>query len=274
MLYEKGHEMNFTKYHIAGKDYLFFADITSFNNLSETDIKALCDRHKGVGADGIFTFQQNCHKNSNISGFLQNGEIMRDFFSASVCAFFALFSDTPTATHTFLTPKGENLTVKSIVSGEKHRFLLILKTTSPSQIFKEALRKTEIGNRILTITPVYLHGANAVHFSPCKEKLDIAYLGKHLSSNSLFGKQVNTILAQQTEDNTFDIDFYENRTGCPRPTIAAYSAAALAACKTGLSEYGQKIRVTYNENSVTVICPSETEIMAECEAAEIFQGKT
>lgn len=264
--------MKFTKCFSAGKDYIFLREDNAFDEIKKYDIKLLCDRYRGMGADGIFAIKQNSSKNSQITGFLHNGEIMRDFSTASVCAYFALFSRVFADEHTFSCPNGENLTVKGGDTEKNHLIIQSQLSTPEKGIFNEISRKTEIGNRILTITPIAHHGIHAVHFSECKEKLDIDYIGRHLSYNSLFMKLANTLLAQRTGENTFEIDFYENKTGSPRPTIAACEACAIAACKTGLSRYGEKIKITCNENAVTVICPTETEITAECEATEIFKG--
>ncbi|GLZ86326.1 diaminopimelate epimerase [Metapseudomonas resinovorans] len=44
--------MDFFKYHAASNDYLVYADEPSFD-LSPAEISRTCDRHRGLGADGI-----------------------------------------------------------------------------------------------------------------------------------------------------------------------------------------------------------------------------
>lgn len=46
--------MNFWKYHVNGNDFLL---IHQKQNISEKQVILLCDRHKGIGADGILLVQ-------------------------------------------------------------------------------------------------------------------------------------------------------------------------------------------------------------------------
>ncbi len=266
--------MDFTKYHIAGKDYIFCADETAFGNLTKTDIENLCHRQKGVGADGIFTFYQVTSKTAFLKGFAENGEIMRDFSSASICAVFELFSKGDITEYTFSAENGQKITAKTDISAEKPIFSCTFEGPSENGIFREANRKTEIGNRILTITPISLHGTHAVHFSECKKNLNLGYLGQHISENSLFRKEANMILADMTNKNTFDISFYENKTGCPRPVISALGGTALAACRNGLCRFGEEITVSCNGNTVNVICHSPKTVTVKCTCEKVFDGKT
>ena len=47
-----GHEVGFAKYHALGNDYLVI-EPTSAGELTSDQIRRICDRHYGVGADGI-----------------------------------------------------------------------------------------------------------------------------------------------------------------------------------------------------------------------------
>lgn len=45
--------LSFTKYHASGNDAVLFFDPEGEVTLSSTRVKALCDRHSGIGADGV-----------------------------------------------------------------------------------------------------------------------------------------------------------------------------------------------------------------------------
>ncbi len=265
--------MNFTKYHIAGKDYIYCPDNSDFGNLTENRIFGICDRFRGVGADGIFTLHQKSPKTSLIKGFSKNGEYMRDFSSASICAIFELFLTADITEHTFLCENGQNFTVKSDISEENNLFFCTIAAQAAEGIFRATNRKTEIGNRILTITPVHLHSIYAVHFTDCIEKLNSGYLGQNISKNSLFNKEANLILAENTGANSFDIGFYENKTGCPRPAISAFGATALAACRNAIGKYDKDISVSCNGNTVRIICNSPDSVTIKCTCERVFEGK-
>lgn len=265
--------MEFTKYNISGKDYIFTKDKSAFEKLTKTDITTLCNRQKGIGADGIFTFYQNDTKMPAFKGFTENGEIMHDFSSASICAVFEEFCKASITKISFLPENGRNFSVKTEFSADSPEFFCELERDSPpAEIFQAVHRKTEIGNRILTITPVSLHSIYAVHFTECREKLDIKYLGEHISCNSLFKKKASLILTEQKGSDSFDISYYENMTGCPRPRISAYGAVALAACRNGYCNYEDEITVSCNSNNVFVICHSPENITIRCTCKKVFTG--
>ena len=264
--------MQFRKYHISGKDYIYCHDKNAFENLTKNRITGICDRHRGAGADGIFTFYQNSPKTSIIKGFSSNGECMRNSSSASICALFELFLTTGVTEHIFSSPNGDKFAAKTDISASEPVFLCKLTYPAADGIFSLENRRTEIGNRILTVTPVSLHGIYAVHFTECRDKLDIGYLGQHISRNSLFRKEGNLILAEFTDKSSLNISFYENGTGCPRPEISAFAATALAACRNGSFSFGEEIAVSCNSNTVFVTCETEEEISISCSCEMVFDG--
>ncbi len=265
--------MDFTKYHISGRDYIFIPDGNDFGRLSEADIIRLCDRQKGVGADGIFTFHQNNPKTGHLRGFCKNGNIMRDFSSVSICAVFEAFLTANIAEYSFLSENGHKITVNTAFSEKNPIFFCTIDIPPADGIFKETGRKTEIGNRILTITPVDIAGIYAVHFTECRDKLNIHYLGQHISSNSLFRKEANLILAQKNGEHSFEISFYENSTGCSRPDLSAFAGTALAACKNGVCNFKDAISVSCNNNTLEVICHSPESITVKCTCEKVFTGR-
>ena len=46
-------ELNFTKMHGLGNDFVFVDDFNKSIELSADQIAFLCDRHFGIGADGV-----------------------------------------------------------------------------------------------------------------------------------------------------------------------------------------------------------------------------
>ncbi len=266
--------MNFTKYLIAGKDYVYidYADKEKEGLLRQA--VGLCDRVKGTGADGFFTFQQNNHKNGQISGLLQNGQIMRDFSSASICACFDAFSKTDAAGSAF---SFKNAGISEVICDFAEDMTLIYCRFSPSERSFPAdtvNRRTEIGNRILTVTPIYISGIHGVHFTECINQLDINYLGSHFSRNSLFQRQADFILAQKTDSCTYEIAFYENGTGCPRPALSSFISTALAAINTGRQKFNERISIICGGSFVSVICRNENTFEISCEVRKILEGNT
>ena len=148
----------------------------------------------------------------------------------------------------------------------------ILHQETQDTLYKEVKRKTEIGNRILSVTPVSIFSSYGIHFSDNRKLLNLEYLGKHFSANSIFHKSANLILAEKTDANTFCIDFYENKTGCSRCSISAFASVGLAACRDGLCEYNKEITVITENASVRVTCLSHNTVKAESTVIRVCDG--
>ncbi len=273
-LRKAGFYMDFIKCVTAGKDYICLHGNSSFSEIDNMDKKLLCDRHYGIGAEGIFTFYQNSAKNSQIKGFLSNGKLPHDYSSASICTALTAFLTTSVNECRFSFKNSEIFTFFYDYKSFSPRITCEIKELKNEENYSFILRRTELGNRILTLTVISLHDIFAVHFSENKEKLNLQYLGKYLSHNSLFRKRANLILAEKTSDNIYDIDFYENKTGNSRPTIAAFGATAIAACLTDNSLWGKEISVKHKNDIAHIFPISPTNCIIITDAKEVFRGIT
>ena len=47
--------ISLTKHHGAGNDFLVLLDLGDVVSLSPDEVRWLCDRHRGIGADGLIT---------------------------------------------------------------------------------------------------------------------------------------------------------------------------------------------------------------------------
>lgn len=272
MLFRKaGLIMDFEKILIAGKDYIYFPSGDKVDLLSKEELIYLCDRRKGIGGDGIFTFAKNTPKTRQIQAFLQNGELMRDLSSIEICAVFSSFLNPLTAKYEIEEVFGKKIRI----FGEEN-----ISEASFSREFDDTdtddytLKKTEIGNRILTLTKIKLHGTHTVHFTECIDSLSIDYFGRHISVNSFFGKKADISIAQKISNNTFLVKHYENNSGSPYPTVSALAAVALSACKTGYARYNEEIHIICNDTDIYAFCNKNNSCVIQGKIKRIFTGKS
>lgn len=262
--------MKFIKLFAAGQDYIILKDCSALDYLTADDIKMLCDRQKGIGAEGILSFYQNNAKISQIRGFLQNGKTMRDFSTASVCAAFTLFSEKRLTHQEFSAENHTVFTVSEHFSEKSGTVFCDMGKADFNLKYPASERKTQLGNRILTLTAAKLHSLHTLHFSECKDKLNLSYLGEKVSSNSLFQKKADLILAEEREV-CFDIDYYGK--DFSSPPLSAYGFTALCACKTERADYDTEIKITHKDSEAYAVCKKNGSIMMRCAVREIFRGK-
>lgn len=262
--------MKFIKLFSAGQDFIILSDSSDIDSLNTEDIIMLCDRQKGIGAQGILSFCQKNAKTSQIRGFLQNGEVMQDFSTASVCAAFALFSEKRLTHQEFSAENHAFFTVSESFSEKSGTIYCDMGKADFNLKYPAEERKTQLGNRILTLTAAQLHALHTLHFSECKDKLNLSYLGEKVSVNSLFQKKADLILAEEREDS-IDIDYYGK--AFTTPSLSSFGFTALCACKTGRAEYDKEIKITHKSNEAYAVCKKDGNIMMRCEVREVFRGE-
>lgn len=264
--------MKFTKYYSSGQDLIYIEDQKAFDCLKNNGAKAMCNRLCGAGAEAIFTISKKQDKTSQIRGFCKNGEIMRDLSSASICAAFALFTNTGDmriAFHNessqFFTVHNENNSDIITVCGDMGKGDFNLRHPAIN-------RRTQLGNRIITLSAVNFYGIHTVHFSDCIDSLNLSYLGEWTSQCSLFGKQADLTLAQQKGHNRFIISHF-NKHGF-LPSVSVLGSVALCACKTGLTAYNEEIIISVNNEDIFIVCERNENVTIQTQVRRVFSGDT
>lgn len=271
LLRKAGFIMDFEKILIAGKDYIYLPDESTFASLTAKHIELLCDRRKGVGSDGIFSFAENSLKTGKIKAFLKTGELMRDLSSVEICAIFSAFSKEIVKEYEITDAFSKKIRIFRDTDTSEAAFS---REFDYSDSDAYTLRKTELGNRILTLTKISLHGIHTVHFSECIDSLNIDYFGKHISANSVFGKKADISIVQKISDNKYLMRHYENKSGNTYPTVSAYAAVALAACKTGYSGYNEEIHISCNDTDIYAFCNKNNSCVIQGKIQKVFEGKS
>ncbi|HYA68687.1 MAG TPA: diaminopimelate epimerase, partial [Acidimicrobiales bacterium] len=67
-------ELRLTKHHGAGNDFLVLLDPDHRRPLSGAEVRALCDRHRGVGADGVLRVTSTSVRGAALAMELRNAD--------------------------------------------------------------------------------------------------------------------------------------------------------------------------------------------------------
>ncbi len=264
--------MHFYKLSALGQDYIFSDDKCAFDNISESDIKHICDRIVGVGATGIFTLNQKEAKKAQIRAFCQNGEIMRDLSTASICAALGLKITTGIQESEILSENNRFFTCLSPLGDNSFLVSCDISKSLTRACGDKIERKTELGNRILTLTPVFTSGSFAIHFSECMESLNFKYLAEKTEEVTVFGRNTSLILAEKTNINSYILSRMLEDEQYIIPYAGAFAGAALAACKTGRSNYSEEIKLTCGEYEAYAVCKEDKSVTLHTVAEIVYEG--
>lgn len=264
--------MHFYKLSALGQDYIFLDGKDAFGKISELDIKHICNRTAGVGASGIFALNQKEAKKVQIRAFCKDGEIMRDLSTASICAALGAKITSGTGEAEILSENSRYFTCLSACEDGSSLISCDMGKGTTGINSGTCERKTELGNRILTLTPVFTSGSFAIHFSECMNSLNFKYLSEKTGSLTLFGKNTSLILAEKTEMNSYVLSQMLERGNNIIPYAGAFTATALAACKTGRSTYSEEIKFTCGEYEAYTVCKEDESVILHTSAQIAYEG--
>ena len=121
--------LRFTKMNGAGNDFILFDNRTGSIDLDRSQIAQLCDRHRGIGADGILLLERPTnHADFRMRYFNADGGEAEMCGNGARCfARFANRVDGQTAKISFETPAG-------VISAELKGDLVTLRMTEPTDL--------------------------------------------------------------------------------------------------------------------------------------------
>ncbi|MBE6717358.1 MAG: hypothetical protein E7573_10620 [Ruminococcaceae bacterium] len=265
--------MQFMKLISAGRDIIFIENEKEFLSLSSEAKKRLCDRIKGVGAAEIFGIREMCPKTARIDVFDKNGQYSCDGSTASICAVLGLNLIKRRNEAEMHCRNGSFFVMLNDINGKKYNVSCALGKPGKIDLQDITERRTELGNRILTLTHVHTSSDYAVHFSSCPDKLDIEYLSEKTRINSLFHKKARLLIAEEGVDNSFVLKKPWEDGEYVYPAVGAFAAVGVAACKTERSRFSEEIKVSCGGHDVYVFVKNDMSCSVHTTAEFVFCGE-
>jgi diaminopimelate epimerase len=249
---EKNIKLNFIKMHGCGNDYIYFDCLKGpVIDPHEAGLFWLCDRHKGIGGDGIVLILPSLAAHGRMQMFNADGSEGLMCGNAIRCV------------AKFLYTQGAAPAVMSIetASGIKH-----------VEMISENSAKVDMGQAVISpvitlnidgtdyeITRVCMGNPHAVVFLNEIEDLDLERIGPLFEHHEIFPDRVNTEFVQVLGRNHLKMRVWERGSGETLACGTGACAAAVAAVQKGLCDkntdiivdlLGGTLAINYNDNSV------------------------
>lgn len=237
--------INFYKYHGTGNDFIMIDNTKSLIKLVQSQIKLLCDRHFGIGADGLILIETS-----------ENHDFYMQYFNADGRESTMCGNGGRCSVH-FAKSLG-------LVKGNHTIFEAI-----------DGLHKAEINDNIIALQMQNVSKINIeknycyldtgsphhVEFTKDTDKVNVYEEGKKIRYGHPYnegGSNVNFVT--QIEDNVFKVRTYER--GVENETLSCgtgVTASAIAAFETGktnkkniyLNTLGGQLEVTFEKDNNT-----------------------
>lgn len=268
-------KLTFTKMHACGNDYVYIDCRAAPIQLSTQQIKALCDRHKGIGADGVIYIGASQTADATMQMYNQDGsEAMCG--NGVRCVGEYLFS------HGL---QGETAIVETIAGMKKivrHApgWLTVDMGTPELDAKKIPVlgfsgqvinQLAEIRGGGVRISCVSMGNPHCVVFVPNVEQVDVARRGEDFQYARPFPAGVNVEFVQQMDQTTLRMRVFERGTGETLACGTGVCASVVVAVLQGKCSRNTDITVQVPGGTLIANWAKDT-VFLTGEAKLVFEG--
>lgn len=268
------------KSHALGNDYLVLDPSALTFALTPVAIRLICDRHLGVGSDGILALAPTSRAdfglriyNPDGSEAEKSGNGLRIFakflFDHGYTDRIAFTVDTPggIAGMTLHLADGriEQMTVD--VGRATFRSAEIPAAGPPREVVDEII---EAGDQRLEITAVSVGNPHCVVFVPDLDLIDLHRLGPLLETHPLFPQRTNVQFAQVVARDRVQILIWERGVGETMASGTSASAVAAASVRGEMADREMTVSAPGGDLRVTV--GEDWSIRVTGPASEVYSG--
>jgi diaminopimelate epimerase len=273
----------FSKYEGLGNDFVLIDDPLGRLEPSAELAAAVCDRHLGVGADGLLVLAAPRHKDALVRMRYWN----RDGSPAAMCGNGVRCVSkhvrdrhgAPLGPFTIDTDAGPvrcRITAEASAVSRVEVELAVPRTT-PAEVpvvlpngARELVRQSE--GRGVRFLPLSLGNPHAVTFD-VEHEAERQVLGPALEADPAFPERVNVGFARLLSDGELQLDVYERGCGFTRACGSGAAAAVAAAALTGRIPWGRTVTVHLPGGDLLLTAPGPDQpVRMEGPARRVFEG--
>ncbi|MCI8399343.1 MAG: carbamoyl-phosphate synthase large subunit [Oscillibacter sp.] len=264
-------KLAFAKMQTCGNDYIFLENFHGEITCPESLCITLCDRHYGVGADGIVLMEKSEVADAKMRMFNSDGSEGKMAGNALRCMGKYLYDNgfvkdttltvetgSGVKTVTVYTTNGK-VTSACVDMGRATLDTAALKFTIPEKTVVDY--PVRIAGRPYNITCVDMGNPHCVVFCPRVDAVDIDFIGPRFEHAPYFPERINTEFIRVVNPNTIKMRVWERGSGETMACGTGACAAVAAAIANGFCQKGRDITVRvqggdllvhYTDESVTL----------------------
>lgn len=271
----------FAKYHALGNDYIVVDPPTLGLRLTPARVRAICDRHTGVGSDGILALESVRSGEFALRIFNPDGsEAEKSGNGLRIFARFLFeFGYTRRRAFTIVTAGGvapaklmiANGTIRSIRVG------MGVPTFSSAEIpvrghRREVVREPlRVDHRVLEVTCVSVGNPHCVVFVPELDAGELRRLGPLVEHHRNFPHRINLQFARVESRRSIEILIWER--GAGETLASGSSSCAVAAAAYRLGMVGRTVTVRMPGGSLAVEIDEDGQLHLSGPAQPVCRGR-
>ena len=274
-------KLPFAKMQTCGNDYIFLENFNGEIPCPESLCITLCDRHYGVGADGIILMEYSDKADAKMRMFNRDGSEGKVAGNALRCMGKYLY-DKNILNRDVLTIEmdGEIKTVQVYTIDGKVTSACVSMGRASLDVtrLKFAVAEKElvdypvnIGGREYSITCVDIGNPHCIVFCPRVDAVDVPTIGPLFEHATYFPERINTEFIRVVNRNTIKMRVWERGSGETMACGSGACAAVVAAVANHLCEKGTDITVKARGGDLLVNY-TDDEVTLTGDAKLVYEG--
>ena len=252
----------FYKYHGAGNDFMLINNLDGRIRLSKEQIIFLCDRHKGVGADGLILLEPSQKAYCFMNYYNADGSLAEMCGNGIRCTakFFLEQTKSKAKDLSIDTRAG----IKKIICNKDGSFSVNM----GAPMFSHA----DFPNKRLILEGisfdfVSMGNPHAVGFVENLSEINISQVGPKIENDSHFPNKINVELVDKVKENHFRVKVWERGCGV---TLACGTGACAVYAVIMKGRIRQNLTQAQDKNEITLEFPGGDLYLSENEKGEII----
>ena len=275
--------LHFSKLEGCGNDCIIIENFNGEITCPESLALTLCDRHQGVGAEGLVLLEDSDVAEVKMRLFNTDGSEGLIGGNAIRCVAKYLYDKGFTRQESFSVETGGGVRHLDLytVDGKVTSVAVDMGKASlkaadlPTTLQEESLINypVEIGGEHYNITCVSVGNPHCVVFCDRVDGVDVAQVGPRFEHSELFPERINTEFVRVVNPLTIKMRVWERGSGETTACGTGACAAVVAAVATGQCEKGTDVTVKLRGGDLTVNYTDERVILTG-DAKLLFDGTT
>lgn len=272
--------MRFVKMHGLGNDFVVVR-AEKVPEKAAVLARAVCDRHFGVGADGLVFILPSATADLQMRIFNPDGSEAEMCGNAIRCVAKYAYESKMVRKAELRVETGAGIIVPRLrLAGDRVREVevdmgepilerqAIPMTGPPGRVVNEPLA---VADQIFRITAVSFGNPHCVIFVPDVAAVDLAALGPRIEHHPAFPRRTNVEFVEVRDSGSIKVRVWERGTG---PTLACGTGACAAAVAAALNGYtGRQVRVALPGGELFISWGEDNHVYMTGPAVTVFFGE-
>ncbi len=259
----------FIKSHALGNDYIFMREEDLTFSLSAKNIQSICDRHFGIGSDGLLVKVQSKRADFGLRIFNPDGSEAKKSGNGIRIFAHCLYQHEKNCPSSFSieTLGGVVRAQINLESDSKTVKDITVEMGQGSVLFNGIL---EVNQRKLSVVSLSIGNPHCVVFDFDTTRDDFKFWGEKIESHEFFPDRTNVQFVKVISPNLIQAWIWERGAGHTLASGSSACAVALACWERGLTT--QQVAVQMEGGSLAIDIGRDRSVLMTGTAEEIYVG--